>query len=461
MALTDKEKAINHEDGVAIKNNLNLIAEAVSTLSDGHGVNLADLEVSPAEAAHSIGDLLVYNGFLYEVTAAIAIGDTLTEGTNISKISMEDLFDGVNTQLTEDRNDIDWLTDVVANAHTDDWGVIQSMIQKGLGSQLYPVGTQFLVHHATYGDMVFDVIGHDHDIPTGKTHSMTLLMHHVIYSTQFDEREAFYYAENGLTAGTYNVTINRQPWYAADVGKTFQFTLASDVPAGAILTWNGSYNETRDGKTVSVYATHGATSASQTAIISEGSGGTALGNVDGTGACNIYDRTVFGSNDWEESGLRQWLNADVASNWWTAKTNWDRLVSYYSRPGFLYGFDSDFKAVLAETTHLNRSNEVYDSHGTKQAYSTTEKIFLLSNEEVGLSSESGITCGTVYPYYANAQNADRIKYDISSQSTARYWWLRLPGPSGAGGERFVFTSGALDGYSAGNGFGAVAACVIA
>ena len=266
MALTDKEKAINHEDGVAIKDNLNLIAEAVSTLSDGHGVNLADLEVSPAEAAHSIGDLLVYNGFLYEATANIAIGDALTEGTNISKISMEDLFDGVNTQLTADRTDIDWLTDVVANAHTDDWGVIQSMVQKGLGSQLYPVGTQFAVHHATYGDMVFDVIGHDHDIPTGKTHSMTLLMHHVIYSTQFDEVEAFYYAETGLVAGTYNVKIVRQPWFAGDVGKYFQFTLASDAPAGAILCWDG-YNATREGRTIKVYATADATSTQQTATM--------------------------------------------------------------------------------------------------------------------------------------------------------------------------------------------------
>ena len=436
-----------------------------ATVSDGSDVsesNLATIETSPVTHAYSEGDYLVYNGQLYKVTATIAIGESLTVGTNIESTKVGDELSSLNSNINS-------ISDLLEAEFADDWATIQTMIQIGYGTKYYPVGTQFTVHHDAYGDVLFDVVQHITPksdalhkamLPTGKEYGMVLLMHNVIYDTQFDEMEGFYYCEDGLTAGTYNVTITRQPWFAGDVGKTFQFTLTDDVPAGAILCWDG-YNATREGRTVRVYNTRGATSASQTATMTEGNGGTSLGNIDGTGNCNFFDGTVLGSNDWEESGVRQWLNADTASDWWEPKTKWDRLVSYYSRPGFLHGFDEDFKNVLVETTHGNRSNTVYDSHGTNVAYNTTEKIFLLCNEEVNLAQEQGIVCGTVYDFYRNAANADRIKYDITSTAAARHWWLRSPNPSVTCHERLVHTSGALNSNPASNGHGVAAACVIA
>ena len=139
---------------------------------------------------------------------------------------------------------------------------------------------------------------------------------------------------------------------------------------------------------------------------------------------------------------------------------WDRLVSYYNRAGFLNGFPEDFKGAIIASTHENRSNEVYDSHGIKQAYNTTEKVFLLSGEEVGFASESSIVCGEVFDFYKNATNADRIKYDISDGTTARYWWLRVPGPGNAYDERYVYSTGAQYSRSADNGYGASPACLI-
>lgn len=44
---------------------------------------IAPLEMSPATAAHSVGDQLIYNDVLYKVIAAIAVNDVLTVGTNI------------------------------------------------------------------------------------------------------------------------------------------------------------------------------------------------------------------------------------------------------------------------------------------------------------------------------------------------------------------------------------------
>lgn len=57
---------------------------------------IAPVEVSPAEAAHSIGDQIIFGGILYDVIAAIAIGDTLATsgaGENISAA------DDITTQL--------------------------------------------------------------------------------------------------------------------------------------------------------------------------------------------------------------------------------------------------------------------------------------------------------------------------------------------------------------------------
>lgn len=47
--------------------------------------SLATIEASPATSNHSVGSFLVYNGTLYKVTRAIAAGETLVVGTNISE----------------------------------------------------------------------------------------------------------------------------------------------------------------------------------------------------------------------------------------------------------------------------------------------------------------------------------------------------------------------------------------
>lgn len=373
-----------------------------------------------------------------------------------------------DTVITAVSDKVDTLADIIAAKNSGDFEVIQKMVEGGLGPMLYPVGTQFEVQHTVYGTMLWDVLQHitpDSDplfkamLPVGKDYGMVICLHHTIYGTQFDREEAFYYCSEALTAGTYNVTITRQPWFAADVGKTFQFTFASDVPEGSVLCWDG-YNQSREGRNITVYASLLATTASQTAAMTEGSAGTSLGSADGTGNFNIIDRSLLGSNDWEECGMRQWLNADVETNWFTPKTNWDRIISYYTRPGFLFGFDTAFKDAILETTHKNRSNTVYDSHGTGQPYETNDKMFLLCNEEVGFASESGIVCGKTFDYYVGAENVDRIKYDIASQSTARNWFLRTPYPSIACYVRYIGTSGSLGYDYAYYGFGASPACVI-
>lgn len=46
--------------------------------------SIATIETSPATATHAVGDYIVWNGQLYKVTAAIAVGETLSTSTNVS-----------------------------------------------------------------------------------------------------------------------------------------------------------------------------------------------------------------------------------------------------------------------------------------------------------------------------------------------------------------------------------------
>lgn len=73
--------------------------------------NVAPVESSStASQAYSIGDYLVYNSQLYQATAAIASGDTLTVGTNIATTSVGDELSELNSKLLdwEYVNDVYW-----------------------------------------------------------------------------------------------------------------------------------------------------------------------------------------------------------------------------------------------------------------------------------------------------------------------------------------------------------------
>lgn len=61
--------------------------------------SVATIETSPATATHAVGDYIVYNGQLYEVTTAIAVGETLTVGTNITATTVGAELTALNQHL--------------------------------------------------------------------------------------------------------------------------------------------------------------------------------------------------------------------------------------------------------------------------------------------------------------------------------------------------------------------------
>jgi hypothetical protein len=61
--------------------------------------SVATIETSPAVAAHAVGDIILYGGKIYEVTAAISIGESLVIGTNIVATSIGDEISALNAGL--------------------------------------------------------------------------------------------------------------------------------------------------------------------------------------------------------------------------------------------------------------------------------------------------------------------------------------------------------------------------
>ena len=365
-----------------------------------------------------------------------------------------------------------------AEAYTDpstlDWDDIQRVVRLGDTDKIFVVGDQLQTTHSTYTSIVWDVVGITDADHTGfdpadtayftkypDAKPMLLLMNRVIYGRQFDNIEALYACAAGLPAGTYNFALPAGYEVAYGGGLTYQFTLSSAVPAGGVIMFPWGNSVQASTIQISSYSTQISTSAIESVAVTAGSNGTALGTADGlTANMNHAQRIRFGSNNWSQSAVRQWLNSAAAANaWWTPQTIFDRPPTYANVAGFLNGLDADFVAILGETDHVTVNNTVTDGGGV---YVTRDKIYLPSRTEIFGSNEVGGTPeGEQYPFYVGSVNADRIKYDISSPATARIWWVRSPDVSNAYYARYVLTSGALTNYGGAHyGYGAAAACVI-
>ena len=93
------------------------------------------------------------------------------------------------------------------------------------------------------------------------------------------------------------------------------------------------------------------------------------------------------------------------------------------------GLDPDSLGIVGEVDLVTAYNTTYNVDGKKSgSYTTRDKFFLPSMIEIGLGKNDSVAEGALFSLYDGAGNTDRIKYDISSPSTARYWWMRSPIP---------------------------------
>lgn len=369
------------------------------------------------------------------------------------------------------------------------WKEFRNYIRNGYGPIMYPVGTILYDNFGTETGTAYRVVAYDkHFDPSltaqGYNHSVTLCEELLEDIYVFDNIEAMLYVETAIPAGTYKFTI---PNYDATYGgnKTYYFTSTGDVPTDSHIVLKWDYQK----PPASVTAYAGPNPQTKTTAITgfnslaltewvdgESPAAIDLGTVGGPttqlgtsnfGKMNHIHRARYGSNNYLQSGVRQYINASTAANtWWQPQTIFDRPYSQRTQNGKLMKLNQDMVSVLAKPEIQSRTNNYFETtslDGTTFTLSanytiTTDKMFLLSPMEVGLTT-TDTTVGTTLDYYIDATNDKRIKYR-KSDNTAYYWWLRTPYPTVASGVRRVYSSGALNSVSAINSLGVAPACII-
>ena len=341
------------------------------------------------------------------------------------------------------------------------WEGIQKAVRSGIAKDILPVGSQLAVNHSVYGTRLFDVVAHDYlkSVHDENAHTMTIQQHDLLPGTQFDASEAFYYAEAELPAGTYNFTLATA--YSSWAEGTYQFTLTKPVPKGGQLAISGYADAAMTARQVRSYANQTTTTATESVAITAGSGGTNLGTF-GEGL-NHSHRVSYGSNNYKESAMRQFLNSSAAAgSVWTPQTKFDRPPSWLtSMAGYKNGLDQDFLAVVGKVVLPCSANNTYEApdssiaKGTK--YTLNDEFYLASAREIFNTNWDVADDSKVFPFYEGAGNADRIKYRDGS---AAGWWLRTPHSGSAGHVRLVFSDGTMTTLGAIHSFGLAPACTI-
>lgn len=292
----------------------------------------------------------------------------LSESTYIEKMDMQNaLLKAIATQSGGGSN---------VPVEINSWSVVQQMVRLGIAAKVFSIGDQLVCNHETYGTLVWDIIGIDHDTPANSEfkHSLTIQLHDCIGAA------------------------------------IFQFDAAEPT------------------------------------------------NPDS-------NRKSYGSNNWLESGIRQWLNSDGnAGTWWVAKTEYDVKPSYASSTaGFLKGLDAEFLSTVGEVSKITARNTVTDGGDSD---TSTEKFFLLSITEVYGGLNNNIAEGVAYPYYADnsvlsaagtGNDANRIKY---RNGAAQHWCLRSSSTSYSYIVHYVHPVGNVSGYGASHSNGVAPACCI-
>ncbi len=317
----------------------------------------------------------------------------------------------------------------------------------------------------------------EHDTVDGvNRHSVELLLHDGYANIQFDATEAIYANRNEteLAAGNYFLTIE---------GKSYQFALATALPAGGQIVATWADDPTRITK-FTTYSGPTSTTALESDIVpTEGTAGTEL-----TGL-NHYHRTRWGNNCIKTSGIRQWLNSDKAgSAWWNPQHAFDRPSAHASTEGFLRGIDPEFLDMVGATNclvNLNRmtvpgNNTNYVDPDDNGVTATADRIGInVIRDRFSLASFTEYYCGKLtctikgsdksvsinapLKYYSRmavspttAAISGRIKYRNGS---ACYWWGRSAYPYHAHSVCIVDTSGVRGGnYATNTGGAAVPAC---
>ena len=274
---------------------------------------------------------------------------------------------------------------------------------------LFPVGEQLVVpwrdmddsaHNSAQSayNAIFDIVDHRLVLTQdGQTRPAMLLQMHAAlpFAIQFSHAQAFYnVGETGLMAGTYRVRLGAGVSGQYVSGETITFTLTQGVPANGRLAMSP---KNADAYAISSYAPDAST-AIETVSGMIGAQGEAIDlGVTNAGGLNTVNRMCAGSNRWDTSGARAWLNAK-GKNWYKATEQFDLAPVQAARYGFLSGFEDSFlraiKPIRVSFVTGNGAEETFD------------RFFLPCLQELNVTPQSAVQEGTYFEYWRSMQEAD-------------------------------------------------------
>ena len=327
------------------------------------------------------------------------------------------------------------------------WKHLQTLVRTGIHEQFIKIGDLLKANYRGKEE-ILEVIGINHDIATdGSPYTMTVQFRDCLENVQFDAPEALYYASSAMAPGVKVFEI--------DSGK-YEFTTTVEIPEGGVVylyAWTDPYTPTR----ARIYGADRVTILEDDITVSVSTGSANLSPV------NHQQRCRYGSNNYLESNIRQWLNSDRETFQWVPQTNFDMpgTSAAYNGGGFLNIIDPDIAAVLGAVDKQVGRNTLTDGGG-QDLFS--DKVFLLSRTEVYGGTEGDTAGEEPYPYYSALASspttnelAGRIKL---LNGTPRSWWLRSPNVGHANYPRGVHASGQINSYGASNASGLSPACCI-
>lgn len=346
-----------------------------------------------------------------------------------------------------------------------DWAQLSGLSRNGYLKELLDFGDQILekwtdtaANNKEY-DFPWHITHFDTaELENGENIEGTFLEAHYTtpFGVQFSNR-AFLRCPDGLTAGTYNVTLGAK-WGEKDAQKdtTWQFTLTKAVPAGgSVAGFTQMPDVVASNWKATSYAADGIT-VIETVPITSGSGGTSLGTMQlstRNSNLNSMQEAGYGWNRWKYSAARQWLNSDQPKGkWWTKQDDWDVAPSQLAtKDGFLCGMPAEMLAVLKTVKVTTLANTVNDGGVTDITY---DKVFLasMSQMNVDMSKEEG----AVHEYWQRRTKSKTpiepwkrypfmIRYSAANHTSPQYVFSRSANRGYANSVMYVSADGGVNG----------------
>lgn len=406
----------------------------------------------------------------------------------MSKVKKPVFLDETGKELVDVLHRQNLLLDVMANTAIESASTlkeIHNIVRSGNAAKVFNIGDQIIIPWTdkaagkTY-QVPLDVVHfgnvdvmHKSGIP-----AMFLQWHYCTpFGVQFDAREAFFTVPSGgLTAGTYHFNVTTA-WSHILVG-SYQFTVPSALDEGAQFVFRAAYVDVDAGFSggyIDVYANGASNEVLYSYEITNGSGGTDLGNLIAAGNEDLWSLQCanYGYNRWAKSGIRQWLNSDAGIDaWWTQQSIYDRAPNELkTKHGFMSGFESDFLEIVQPIKIITALNTVTDGSIEDDSLEDTFDTFFLPalvNENINpqLAGE-----GDVFEYWLKvSQSATKLAtghtypqmrtYGIDNINTPQYVRLRSALRGYAPSTWLVGSSGSVANYFATTSFRCAPVCAV-